>query len=139
MVSQDARRPLILVVDDDAAMCAMLRRALETFDFEVATATDGNAAIDAIGARRPDLVLTDIYMPGSDGFQLVKWIASQPDAIPVVAMSGGAKTGFDQLAAAEHLGARALIDKPFRASQLIETIERVLGGRPIPPRDRRQR
>jgi CheY-like chemotaxis protein len=134
----ETSRALILIVDDDEAVRDSLQRVLESAGFEVMIAANGIVAIAKIGPRRPDLVLTDLYMPEADGFELMNWIKSQPETIPIVAMSGGAKIGFDQLGMAKHLGAQEVIGKPFRAAQLIETIERVLTQHANSTRDRRQ-
>jgi CheY-like chemotaxis protein len=135
-------RPLtILIVDDDAALRLTLQRMLEPGSFGryiVECVQDGGEAIDSIKARIPDLIITDIYMPISDGFELINWMRAQSINVPVLAMSGSgstAKSYYDPLRVAERLGASAVLDKPFRASQLIETIDRILGGRSKMPRD----
>jgi CheY-like chemotaxis protein len=134
-------RPLfILIVDDDAALRLTLQRMLEPGSFGhyiVETAQDGGEAIEAIKLHLPDLIITDIYMPVSDGFELINWMRAQSIDVPVLAMSGSgstAKSYYDPLRVAERLGAAAILDKPFRASQLIEAIDRVLAGRVAPPR-----
>jgi DNA-binding NtrC family response regulator len=92
-------------------------------------APDAKAAIAAVSAQKPDLVLTDIYMPDADGFELINALRAHNMSVPVVAMSGGGRVGgYDNLSVATHLGAAAVIDKPFSNSSLIETIERVLSG-----------
>jgi len=135
-----ARPLLILIVDDDAALRMTLQRMLEPGSFGhyiVECAQDGGEAIEAIKLRLPDLIITDIYMPVSDGFELINWMRAQSIEVPVLAMSGSgstAKSYYDPLRVAERLGATAILDKPFRASQLIEAIDRVLAGRVPPPR-----
>jgi len=135
-------RPLIiLIVDDDAALRLTLQRMLAPGAFGryiVECAQDGGEAIEHIKAHKPDLIITDIYMPVSDGFELINWMLAQSIAVPVLAMSGSgstAKSYYDPLRIAERLGAQAVLDKPFRSWQLIEAIDRVLGGRAMPPRE----
>ena len=77
--------------------------------------------------ERPDLVLTDIYMESGDGYELIAALRERPEPVPVVAMSAG-RAGYDTLKAALHLGASAVIDKPFAGAGLVETIDRQFIG-----------
>ena len=119
----------VLVVDDDPDLLQSLRVLLEAYDYTVMMAPNAAAAIAAVSERQPDLVLTDIYMPDADGFELINSLREHHVMVPVVAMSGGGRVGgYDNLSVATHLGAAAVIDKPFSNASLIETIERVLSG-----------
>ena len=119
----------VLVVDDDPDLLQSLRVLLEAYDYTVIMAPNAAAAIAAVSERQPDLVLTDIYMPDADGFELINSLREHHVTVPVVAMSGGGRVGgYDNLSVATHLGAAAVIDKPFSNASLIETIERVLSG-----------
>jgi DNA-binding NtrC family response regulator len=126
----------VLIVEDDAALRETLRKMVASIGFDVDCAEDARGAIATIHARRPDIVITDIYMPAADGFELLNWIRNNATGIPVIAMSGSnSSTGdYDQLSVAEHLGAAAVLDKPFRQSKLVETIDRVLAKRGAPAR-----
>jgi DNA-binding NtrC family response regulator len=127
----DQERPAatVLVVDDDPDLLQSLRVLLEAYDYTVIMAANAAAAIAAVKERRPDVVLTDIYMPDADGFELINTLREHNLTVPVVAMSGGGRVGnYDNLAIATHLGAAAVIDKPFSNASLIDTIERVLAG-----------
>ena len=129
------RRPFtVLIVDDDAALRETLRRIVESIGYATTCAEDAQSAITSIGAQAPDIIITDIYMPAADGFELLNWLRAQAIDIPVIAMSGSGSGEYDQLSVAEHLGAAAVIDKPFRQSKLVETIDRVLAGRAAPAR-----
>ncbi len=119
----------VLVVDDDPDLLQSLRVLLEAYDYTVIMAANAAAAIAAVSEQQPDLVLTDIYMPDADGFELINALRQHNLNVPVVAMSGGGRVGgYDNLSVATHLGAVAVIDKPFSNASLIETIERVLSG-----------
>ncbi|HVY98318.1 MAG TPA: response regulator [Dongiaceae bacterium] len=130
----------ILIVDDDAALRMTIQRMLAPGTFGryiVDCAQDGGEAIEHIKLHMPDLIITDIYMPVSDGFELINWMRAQSINVPVLAMSGSGSTArsyYDPLRIAERLGAKAVLDKPFRSYQLIEAIDRILGGRTPPPR-----
>jgi len=138
--AEQARPLFILIVDDDAALRLTVQRMLEPGDFGryiVECAQDGGEAIEAIRRHVPDLIITDIYMPVGDGFELLNWMRAQNLAVPVLAMSGSGSTTtsyYDPLRIAERLGASGVLDKPFRSSQLIEAIDRILGKRGMPRR-----
>ena len=126
----------VLIVDDDPALRETLRRMVASVGYDVVCVGDARAAIAAIGAQAPDIIISDIYMPMGDGFELLNWLRNNKVSIPVIAMSGSSSNSldYDQLSVAEHLGAAALLDKPFRQSKLVETIDRLLAKRSAPPR-----
>ena len=126
----------VLIVDDDAGLRETLRRMIDSVGYEVACVEDAKAAISTIAAKTPDIIITDIYMPAGDGFELLNWLRNNGVSIPVIAMSGSSSGvgDYDQLAMAERLGAAAVLDKPFRQSKLVETIDRVLANRGAPER-----
>jgi len=130
--------PSVLIVDDDEALRETLRRMVASVGYAVECAEDAKAAIAAIKARAPDIIISDIYMPAGDGFELLNWLRNNATRIPVIAMSGSSSSSslgvYDQLSVAEHLGAAAVIDKPFRQSKLVETLDRLLANRGAPPR-----
>ena len=115
----------VLVVDDEEAVRDSLRELLSGVGYRVVLAESASSAMRAVGRETPDLVLTDIYMERGDGYELIAALRRQCGAIPVVAMSAG-RAGYDTLKAALHLGADAVIDKPFPGAGLVETIERQL-------------
>jgi CheY-like chemotaxis protein len=126
----------ILVVDDDQAVRRLARRILEGGGYAVVTATDGVAALSAARAAmvRPvgtiHLVLTDIDMPGADGYGLGRLLAVTWPALPVIYMSGTTHglARRAQLASSAHF-----IEKPFSAEHLRHIIGLVLRGRVFPP------
>jgi len=119
-------RQFILVVDDDKSLLRRLHWLLEGAGYEVHCAESAGDAITAIGDRRPDLVLTDIHLKESDGFELINWMRKHTGSVPAIAMSEGNPRNPGELSMAEHLGAVAVIKKPFVPSLLISTIARVL-------------
>ena len=129
MPELDRSSATILVVDDDPDLLQSLRVLLESYDYNVIMAANAAAAIAAVAEQGPDLVLTDIYMPDADGFELINALRQRDLNLPVVAMSGGGRSGsYDNLSIATHLGAAAVIDKPFSNASLIGTLDRVLAG-----------
>jgi DNA-binding NtrC family response regulator len=119
---------LILVVDDDEALCRTLSAALHLKGYDVLCAADARMAEQLVDARQPDLILTDIIMEDADGLELINTILRvRRLTVPIIAMSGAVSGyGFDSLAIAERLGAAASLSKPFSNALLFETIERVL-------------
>lgn len=123
------RRPMptILVIDDSAsirqAISAMLRQA----GYRVLEAANGSQALICLRDERPDLVLTDIYMPDGDGFEVLMALQTRPDNPPVIAMSS--ELGhLDLSGPARHLGAKRFLQKPFTADDLLAGIDAVLAG-----------
>jgi len=84
--SECERRPVVLVVDDDADIAALMRDFLEADGHEVVRASDGRAALAALDARPVDCVVLDIMMPGLSGFDVLRHVRAQGDT-PVLLLS----------------------------------------------------
>jgi CheY-like chemotaxis protein len=113
----------VLVVDDEEAVRDSLSELLSGVGYRVVVAENARTALAQVDSEDPDLVLTDIYMELGDGYELISALRRRDTTIPVVAMSAG-RYGYDTLQAALHLGATAVIDKPFACAGLVETIDR---------------
>ncbi len=121
-----ARR--IMVVDDDADVRDLICSMLEEFGFEHVAAPDGAQALAQAQGRRPDLVITDVVMPGLDGFELLQALRRIAPGLPSVVMSGGGRIPAGrQLACARSLGAQALLRKPFTKAELMGAVRSALG------------
>lgn len=128
--SESART--ILVVDDNQDICDFVRASLETGGYEVRTAADGARALALLRKRRATLLITDIFMPGQEGFETItRCKAEFPETI-IIVMSAGNVPGMqhDFLAAAALLGVSATLRKPFRAEDLLDAVRKVLK---VPP------
>ncbi|MCX6375480.1 MAG: response regulator transcription factor, partial [Armatimonadetes bacterium] len=113
----------ILITDDDADLVEGLRWYLEAEGFEVATASNGKAALDAFHAEKPDVVILDIMMPEMDGVQVCETIRKESDAF---IMMLSAKDGeIDKVRALEK-GADDYVTKPFHATELVARIKALL-------------
>jgi DNA-binding response OmpR family regulator/nitrogen-specific signal transduction histidine kinase len=112
-----AGKARILLADDNADMRDYIRRLLNQ-QYEVTTVEDGEAALAAIHRSPPDLVLTDVMMPGLDGFGLLKAIRcdAKTSAIPVIILS--ARAGEDSKVEGLERGADDYLVKPFSAREL---------------------
>jgi CheY-like chemotaxis protein len=119
----------ILVTDDDRDVRQALVRMLTGAGHDVVQAEDGGAALAAYRAHRPDVVITDMYMPAVDGVEVVaRLMDGFPDARLIV-MSGGGQVGKeDVLDLARRLGARRTLAKPVERQELLDAVNAVLGS-----------
>jgi DNA-binding response OmpR family regulator len=117
----------ILIVDDDNAVQMTLRLLLEGAGYNVVVAGDGRHGLDLINAEAFDLLILDIFMPGTDGFETLRVVRQQKPSLPIIAISGrpipaDADDGPDFLVMATKLGAIRSLHKPFRPSVLLATV-----------------
>jgi DNA-binding NtrC family response regulator len=123
--------PSVLLVDDNAQIRDAVSHFLVKAGYRVAEASNAATAVALIHGWRPDLVITDIFMPEGDGFELMSAIRERDLHIPVIVISGGAPaSGVDYLAMAAKLGACAILDKPFTAKQLLNVAAQALDASP---------
>ncbi|HZO28937.1 MAG TPA: response regulator [Chloroflexota bacterium] len=122
----------ILVVDDNASVRTTARALLEAAGYEVVEAESGAAALRTLSSEAVEAVVTDIFMPDTDGIELIHALHRQSPDLPVVAMSGGGyDDGKDVLAVARLFGAVQIVQKPLTQRKLVGAIRRALA----PPRD----
>ncbi|ACL65735.1 response regulator receiver modulated diguanylate cyclase [Anaeromyxobacter dehalogenans 2CP-1] len=118
-------RPLLLVADDEPDAREVLSQVLAP-EYEVASASDGQEALDLARAEHPDLVLLDIGMPRLDGFEVLQRLRQDPATadIPVIFVSG---RGDDAVKVRSlDLGAVDYLQKPFSERELRARVERTL-------------
>jgi two-component system nitrogen regulation response regulator NtrX len=116
----------ILVVDDEADIRMLIGGILTDEGYEARDAADSAAALEAIARRRPNLVILDIWLQGSehDGLQLLEIIRRDHPTLPVVMISGHGN--YETTFAAVKLGANDYIEKPFKADHLLMRVRKVL-------------
>ena len=118
----------IWVADDDAAIRTILEESLNTAGFETTIFPDADSLIDNLNTSQPDLVITDIKMPGTHGYDLLKHFNDNYEDIPVIVM-----TAFtDMQAAIDSYGGGAFeyMPKPFDLNEATDIINRALEGKP---------
>ncbi|NWF73027.1 MAG: sigma-54-dependent Fis family transcriptional regulator [Nitrospirae bacterium] len=117
-------RPHVLIVDDDTDTLTWLREILSKEGYEVGTAPDGKAALDHMRNRTPDLVMSDIHMPGLDGMGLLAELRNCYRDIPVILITayGSLKTTVDSLRS----GAFDYLSKPFIVDDIRLAVRRAL-------------
>jgi DNA-binding response OmpR family regulator len=119
----------ILVIDDDPAIRGLLRAFLRRTEHEVLLAADGGEGIALFREQRPDLIVTDIFMPEKDGLALILEIAAESD-VRVIAISGGGDHGIlDYLGDAPEFGAWKTLAKPFSRPVFLGVVEEALQRR----------
>lgn len=113
----------ILVVDDDANICELLRLYLTKEGYQVTTAGDGEEGLAQFEAVKPDMVLLDVMMPKMDGLEVCRRIRAQGKT-PVMMLTAKGET-FDKVLGLE-LGADDYMVKPFDAKEVVARIKAVL-------------
>jgi two-component system response regulator GlrR len=118
----------VLAVDDEPDMLENVARILRRSAYQCVTAGSGQAALAVLARDRPDLILTDLRMPGMDGLALLRAVKQFSPPTPVVVFTACASdaTAHEALAA----GAAAFLAKPFTGAQLMETVRMLLDHRP---------
>jgi ribonuclease P protein subunit RPR2 len=124
-VVDETRR--ILVVDDDDSLRILLRTTFEVVDIEVDEAGDADNALRRIESKRPDVIVLDVGLPGTDGLELCRQLKGSPatSGIAVVLLTGSDEATKEVARAA---GADALLGKPFSPLELLAIVERLAGG-----------
>jgi len=119
---------LILVIDDNDAMCRTISRMLSRHGFGVVTSPNGHDALKLCAEHSPVMVITDLIMPRKEGIETIRAIRVHHPAIPILAISGGGMINETELLhLASGLGAQETLAKPFTHAQLIAKVERCLG------------
>jgi len=118
----------ILIVDDEKVFTQAMARLFTQKNFQVTLASSGFEAIDALKEVEPDIIISDILMPNSDGIELLLYIKKNKIKTPVIAISGGGRlSSIDYLKMAERFGAAATLNKPVSFDELLVTVKQILG------------
>ena len=118
----------ILLIEDDDVMRELMRMTLEQNGYEVATAEDGVRGYDTALFLRPDLIVTDIKMPGADGIHVVRRVrdTTSLEKTPILVTTA---YGTGSATFSLQLGANAFEPKPINSQSFLSTVRRLLSDR----------
>jgi CheY-like chemotaxis protein len=122
----------ILVIDDDRQMRSLLRQILERDGHEVVEAETGLRGISAFAAKRADLVMIDLYMPGKSGWETIHALQQAAPGLPFVIVSGGAaleplrRGATGTLDSVRGLAEFRVLRKPFEPAAVSAAVEALL-------------
>jgi len=113
----------IVVAEDDAAIMELVSVRLDNAGYHVIAAHNGYDALERIHAMRPAGIVLDIGLPGLDGFDVLREVASRTPALPVLVLT--ARRAADDVHKAIGLGAHSYLVKPFDDKQLLDRVARM--------------
>jgi two-component system response regulator MprA len=117
----------ILVVDDDRSVRESLRRSLAFNGYQVELANDGQAALDAVMAQRPDAMVLDVMMPRLDGLEVCRRMRAAGDELPILVLT--ARDAVSDRVAGLDAGADDYLPKPFALEELLARLRALLRRR----------
>ena len=119
----------ILIVDDEPNIVVPLEFLMKREGYEVAVAEDGQAALDALAAKAPDLVSLDVMLPKMSGFDVCRQIRADARWRGLKILMLTAKGRESEMQKGLELGADAYVTKPFSTRDLVARVRTMLGGR----------
>lgn len=124
---QPGRFRRLLVVDDNEDMRQSMKRLLERFGYEVEIASNGARAIELQHLVAAEVLITDIFMPDTDGLETINQFRTTFPGVKIIAMSGGGASvrEADYLSTATVAGADAVLRKPFSMESLLEALKKL--------------
>lgn len=117
----------ILVVEDHDLLLLAIRDILEVEGYEVVTATDGVAGLEAMANFTPDLIVADISMPRMDGYQFFEHVRQNPEWVPIPFIFLTARAEREDRLKGKALGAEDYITKPFDPQELVVVVSSRIG------------
>jgi CheY-like chemotaxis protein len=125
-------REQILVLEDDLAVQNMVAKQLTSDGYYVIPLVDGRTAIETCHLQQPDLVITDLNMPGMDGFQFIRQLRQEKFKAPIVVISGMGRAKGEEAVKA---GANTYLLKPVDRSLLLSVVRKeIVAARTPPPK-----
>ena len=113
----------ILLVDDDDLSRGTIRQMLERAGHAVSSTASGSGALQLFGTAKPELVITDLIMPDTDGLELIQELCKVDPATRILAISGGGRGNANEyLSVARKFGALGVLAKPFSNQELRDAI-----------------
>jgi len=121
----------VLVIDDQPDVRRMIAIVLRVNQFEIVEASSGSAGLKAFEDSEIDLAIVDIFLQGTNGFDVIRILRERVPDLPIVAVSG--MTSFDFMSTSPELSDVICLQKPFRPNELVGAIEAAqkLSRRPV--------
>jgi two-component system alkaline phosphatase synthesis response regulator PhoP len=122
-----ARRPTVLIADDNALNAELLQAWIEVLPVAVSRAQDGVDALEQVERHRPDLILLDVMMPRMSGFQVCRRLKTNPatSTIPILMVTALSEPG--DIETGRECGTDDFVSKPVDKFDLLERVNRLLG------------
>jgi DNA-binding response OmpR family regulator len=121
----------ILLIDDDPKITRVLDLRLRKAGYQVFVASNGVAGLNLFRAEQPDIIITDILMPGKEGLETIMELRRDSPEIKIIAMSGGGRIGADEyLDLAKKFGAQYTFTKPFTGKEVLQAVKQLLDNSP---------
>ena len=112
----------VLAVDDIPLNLLLVKKMLSRFNFEFRTAADGQQALDAVAAKKPDLILLDLMMPGIDGFEVIRRLRANPETADIQIVILSALNSNEDVVKGFNEGANDFIMKPIIMEKLLNSV-----------------
>jgi two-component system nitrogen regulation response regulator GlnG len=119
--------PKVWVIDDDRSIRWVLERALRKAEMDVTSFSNGVGVMEALQRELPDVILTDVRMPGIDGLDLLRQVTARYPSLPVIIMT--AHSDLDSAVSAFHGGAFEYLPKPFDLDEAVDQVRRACRNR----------
>ncbi len=112
----------VLAVDDIPLNLLLVQKMLSKFNFQFRTAANGQQALDAVAAQKPDLILLDLMMPGIDGFEVIRRLRENPSTSDVQIVILSALNSNEDVVKGFNVGANDFIMKPIIMEKLLSCV-----------------
>ena len=120
--NHDYSRFNVLAVDDIPLNLLLVQKMLSRFNFKMRTAANGQLALDAIAAEKPDLILLDLMMPGIDGFEVIRRLRADPATADIQIVILSALNSNEDIVKGFNVGANDFIMKPIIMEKLLTCV-----------------
>ena len=112
----------VLAVDDIPLNLLLVQKMLSRFNFKMRTAANGQQALDAVAALKPDLILLDLMMPGIDGFEVIRRLRADPETADIQIVILSALNSNEDVVKGFEVGANDFIMKPIIMEKLLTCV-----------------
>jgi DNA-binding NarL/FixJ family response regulator len=125
LAAESTQRARILVIDDDDAIRFLVRQTLEDAGYAVEAVSNGDDGVVAARRERPALVISDVQMPGTSGYEVCRRVRAECGGVGFMFLSGTRTEPYDRVAGFE-FGADDYVTKPFDPDELVARVRAVL-------------